>query len=301
MSIPKKSYFFPAEVSPAAGMRVPAWVLLAAPCLLALLVFVALPLGNLLFLSFFKHSTTAIFTGEATISNYVRLADGFYLNLLGRSLRIGVITTLVCIAMGYPLAYFLARCSPRILTLGLFLLVLPLMVSTVIRAFGWIVLLGRQGTINQILQTLGLEGVSLLYTETAVVLALVQYVLPLMVLPLMAAIEKIPLRLEETAVNLGASPMAVFLRLVVPMSMPGLVSGMLLTFTVAISVVVTPALLGGRKVRMFGNEIYDQVLTALNWPFAASLSVMMVALTFIAIALGLVASARLRRWRHVVA
>jgi putative spermidine/putrescine transport system permease protein len=174
-------------------------------------------------------------------------------------------------------------------------------VSTVIRAFGWIVLLGRQGTINQILQAIGLERVSLLYTETAVVLALVQYVLPLMVLPLMAAIEKIPLRLEEAAVNLGASPAAVFFRLIVPMSVPGLVSGMLLTFTVSISVVVTPALLGGRKVRMFGNEIYDQVVTALNWPFAASLSVMMVALTFVAIALGLAASARLRRRRRIIA
>lgn len=297
MSSPAKFSFSIAEAPPAASPRVPGWLWLAAPYLLVLFVFVALPLGNLLFLSFFKHSTTAIFTGEPTLSNYFRLADGFYLNLLGRSLRIGLVTTLVTIALGYPLAYYLARCSPRMFTIGLFLLVLPLMVSTVIRAFGWIVLLGRQGTINQILQAIGLERASLLYTETAVVLALVQYVLPLMVLPLMAAIEKIPLRLEEAAVNLGANPAAVFFKLIAPMSVAGLVSGTLLTFTVAVSVVVTPALLGGRKVRMFGNEIYDQVVTALNWPFAASLSVMMVALTFIAIAFGLVVSARVRRRR----
>jgi ABC-type spermidine/putrescine transport system permease subunit I len=297
MSTQAKFSYSLAEGTDVPPARVPAWAWLAAPYVLVLLVFVALPLGNLLFLSFFKHSTTAIFTGEPTFSNYLRLADSFYLALLGRSLWIGAITTLACIAMGYPLAYFLARSSPNVFTLGLFLLVLPLMVSTVIRAFGWIVLLGRQGTINQLLQAMGLEKVSLLYTETAVVLALIQYVLPLMVLPLMAAIEKIPLRLEEAAVNLGASPAAVFFRLIVPMSVPGLISGMLLTFTVAVSVVVTPALLGGRKVRMFGNEIYDQVVTALNWPFAASLSMMMIALTLVAIALGLAISSRLRRRR----
>jgi putative spermidine/putrescine transport system permease protein len=295
MSTPSKFSNSPAKAPALQPARVPAWAWLAAPYLAVLFVFIALPLGNLVFISFFRHSTTAIFSGEPTLSNYVHLADPFYLTLLGRSLWIGVVTTAVCVAMGYPLAYFLARCSPRMFTLGLFLLVLPLMVSTVIRAFGWIVLLGRQGIINQALQAMGFERASLLYTEAAVVLALTQYVLPLMVLPLMAAIEKIPLRLEEAAINLGASPGAVLFKVVVPMSVPGLVSGMLLTFTVAISVVVTPALLGGRKVRMFGNEIYDQVVTALNWPFAASISVMMIALTFLVIAHGLATSARLRR------
>ncbi|MFI5015693.1 MAG: ABC transporter permease [Hyphomicrobiales bacterium] len=274
------------------------WVWLAGPYALVLFLFLAIPLCNLVVLSLFRYSATSIWTPELTASNYARILDGFYIALTLRSLWIGAITTALCVVLGYPLAYFLARCSPRALSLGLFLLVLPLMVSTVIRAFGWIILLGREGAINSLLRALGIgEPLGMLYSEGSVIVALVQYVLPLMVLPLMAAIERIPLSLEEAAVNLGSSAATVFRRLIFPLSLPGLVSGILLSFTVSISVVVTPALLGGRKVRMFGNEIYDQVVTANNWPFASSLAVMMILLTFLAIALGLAAGARAGRRR----
>ena len=142
---------------------------------------------------------------ELTADNYAKIFDLYHLRLFGRTLRLGLITTVVCAVLGYPLAYWLARARPRLQTLGLFLLIMPLMVSTVIRIFGWIVILGRKGLVNQALVALGLDPVKLLYTETAVVIGLVNIFMPFMVLPLMAAIERIPKSLEEAARNLGAN------------------------------------------------------------------------------------------------
>ena len=139
------------------------------------------------------------FCPELTFDNYRKIFDLYYLRLFGRTLRLGLITTAVCVVLGYPLAYWLARARPRMQAVGLFLLIMPLMVSAVIRVFGWIVILGRKGLVNQVLVALGLEPVKLLYSETAVVIGLVNIFVPFMVLPIMAAIERIPQSLEEAA------------------------------------------------------------------------------------------------------
>jgi putative spermidine/putrescine transport system permease protein len=266
--------------------RVPAWVLLAAPYVIVLFAFLAAPLGNVVLLSFYTHSPDKIWLPVLTLENYRELFSPYFLNITLRTVRLGAIATAFCMVLGYPVAYYLARCSKRALAVGMFILVMPLMVSAVVGAFGWIVILGRRGLLNNALESLGLAGrVEVLYTETAVVIALVHFLLPLMVLPLMASIERISPRLEEVAVNLGAGPLLTFRRVILPLSLPGLLSGALLCFTIAISVVVTPALLGGRSGRMFGNEIYDQVITAYNWPFASSLAVVLVVLIFLAFTL----------------
>src|SRR5215813_5522238 len=147
-----------------------------------------------------------------------------------------------CSATRSPI--FLARARPRVLALGLFLLIMPLMVSTVIRVFGWIVILGRKGLLNQALLALGLEPVKLLYSETAVVIGLVNIFVPFMVLPIMASIERISPSLEEAAQNLGASWYGMFRRVILPLSLPGLISGCLLVYSLSISAFVTPALMG---------------------------------------------------------
>jgi ABC-type spermidine/putrescine transport system permease subunit I len=266
----------------AAKPRPASWLWLGGPYLIFLILFVGVPLGNLAVLSVYTYSPIQIWIPEFTTANYLLVfADAYYVGITIRTLRIAAITTAICIVLGYPLAYFLARCSARVLSIGLFLLVMPLMVSTVIRAFGWIVILGRNGVINSLLEGVGLPfRLDVLHSETAVIIALVQLVMPLMVLPLMASIEKIPLSLEEAASNLGATPATIFRKVLLPLSIAGLVSGSMLCFMVSVSVVVTPALVGGRSGRMLGNEIYDQVLTGLNWPFAASLSMLLVTLTF---------------------
>jgi len=167
----------------------------------------------------------------------------------------------------------------RWLGLCLFLLVTPLMVSSVIRIFGWLVILGRRGLVNAALAAAGFEGVDLLYNVPAVVVGLAELLLPFMVLPLMTAIETIPRSVEEAARNLGATPLQLFRRVLLPLSLPGLVSGSLLVYSVSISALVTPALMGGRKVRMLGNLVYDEVLTSMNWPFASSIAVVLLAFT----------------------
>jgi len=226
-------------------------------------------------------SPTKVVLPELTFANYLKIFDPYYARLFGRTLRLGLVTTAICAVLGYPLAYFLARARPRVLALGLFLLIMPLMVSTVIRVFGWIVILGRKGMVNQALVAVGLEPVKLLYTETAVVIGLVNIFMPFMVLPLMASIERIPPSLEEAAQNLGASWPQMFLRTIMPLSLPGLISGCLLVYSVSISAFVTPALMGSPRERMVGQQIYDEVLVSFNWPSAASLAITLVLFTLL--------------------
>jgi ABC-type spermidine/putrescine transport system permease subunit I len=214
-----------------------------------------------------------------TFDNYCKIADLYYLRLFARTLKLGLITTAICALLGYPLAYWLARTRTRLQAVGLFLLIMPLMVSAVIRVFGWIVILGRKGLVNEALAALGLEPVRLLYTDTAVVIGLVNVFLPFMALPLMAAIERIPPNLEEAAQNLGANWYQMFRRTILPLSLPGLISGSLLVYSISISAFVTPALMGNSRERMAAQQIYDEVLVSFNWPSASSLALTLVLLT----------------------
>lgn len=285
-----------AEPVRAALPRVPGWLWLIGPYLAVLIGVLLLPLANLGALSLFRHDPRTFWIATVTGANYARLLDPYYVDVLVRTLRIGFVTTLACLAVGFPLAYWLARCSRRVLATGLFLIVMPMMVSTVIRSFGWMVLLGRNGVINAASDAIGLgRWLSIMNTEAAVVIALVQICLPLMVLPTMAAIEKIPISLEEAGTNLGAGAFALFRRVILPLAAPGLASGALLVFVVAISVVVTPALMGGRQNRMLGNEIYDQVITAMNWPFASAIAIVLIVIVLALLALSLAAGRVLSR------
>ncbi|HXJ77194.1 MAG TPA: ABC transporter permease [Candidatus Methylomirabilis sp.] len=254
-------------------------VVFVLPGLLVLIVALLGPLALIAGISLMTYSPTKIWLPVFTGANYARLADAYYLGVTWTTVKIGLVTTGVCAVLGWPVAYFLARVRSRWLGLYMFLLVTPLMVSSVIRIFGWLVILGRQGLVNATLRGLGLGTVELLGHAPAVVVGLVELLLPFMVLPLMAAIERVPESLEEAARNLGATSWQVFRRVLLPLSVPGLVSGSLLVYSVAISALVTPALMGGRKVRMLGNLVYDEVLTSMNWPFASSLAVVLLCIT----------------------
>jgi ABC-type spermidine/putrescine transport system permease subunit I len=259
----------------------PVPALLVGPYALFLLVLLIVPFANVAAFSFHTYSPTSILTSELTVDNYRKIFDPYYARLFARTLNLGLITTVICAVLGYPLAYFLARARPRVLTIGLFLLIMPLMVSAVIRVFGWIVILGRKGVINQALTGLGFDPVKLLYTDTAVVIGLVNVFMPFMVLPLMASIERIPSNLEEAARNLGANWHQMFRRTILPLSRPGLISGCLLVYSISISAFVTPALMGSSRGRMVGQQIYDEVLVSFNWPSASSLAVSLVLLTLV--------------------
>jgi ABC-type spermidine/putrescine transport system permease subunit I len=257
----------------------PTWAFLTGPYALVLLFLLLVPFANVAMYSLHPYSPTKVFLPELTLDNYGKIFDLYYARLFGRTLRLGLITTGVCIVLGYPLAYFLARARPRVQTLGLFLLIMPLMVSAVIRVFGWIVILGRKGLVNHALMALGLDPIKLLYNETAVVIGLVNIFVPFMVLPIIASIERIPRSLEEAAQNLGANWYRMFGRVILPLSLPGLISGCLLVYSLSISAFVTPALMGNTRERLTGQQIYDEVLVSFNWPGASSLSLILVLLT----------------------
>ena len=254
-------------------------VALVAPGLSILTLFLFVPLAVIVGLSVLTYSPTKIWLPVLTAVNYAKFFHPYYVGVMWTTIEIGLLTTAACAVLGFPVAYFLARAPARWLGVWLFLLVTPLMVSSVIRIFGWLVLLGRRGLVNATLEMAGLGRVDLLNNVPAVVLGLTELLLPFMVLPLMAAIETIPRSVEEAARNLGASSLQLFWRVLLPLSLPGLVSGSLLVYTVAISALVTPALMGGRKVRMLGNLVYDEVLTSMNWPFAASIAVILLIVT----------------------
>ena len=254
-------------------------VALLSPGLAVLTVFLFVPLAMIVGISVFTYSPTRIWIPLLTTENYGKFFHPYYLGVTWTTMKVGLLTTLVCAVLGYPLAYVLARMRSRWLGLCLFLLVTPLMVSSVIRIFGWLVILGKKGIVNAALGAAGLGGIDLLHNVTAVVIGLTELLLPFMVLPLMASIENIPRAVEEAARNLGANPLQLFRRVLLPLSLPGLASGSLLVYSVSISALVTPALMGGRRVRMLGNLVYDEVLTSMNWPFAASIAVVLLVFT----------------------
>ncbi len=275
--------------------RRPAWLAFVGPYGLYLVILLVVPLANIAAYSVFTYSPAKIVVPELTVANYARLWDPYYATLFLRTVRMALITTVICALLGYPVAYVLARARPTAMAIGLFLLVVPLMVSTVIRVFGWIVILGRNGLLNAVLAPLGVGDLRLLYTETAVVIGLVNIFLPFMVLPLMAAIERIPPSLEEAATNLGAGWLQTFRRVVLPMSAPGLVSGALLVYSVSLSAFVTPVLMGGARMRVIGSQIYDEVLVSFNWPGASALALVAIAVTLVLVYVALRATGRAAR------
>jgi putative spermidine/putrescine transport system permease protein len=271
------------------------WAVFTGPYAIFLLLLLVVPFANVALFSLHPYSPTKIALPELTLDNYLQIAAPYYFRLFGRTLQLSLVCTAICVVFGYPVAYTLARAGPRKQTLGLFLLIMPLMVSAVIRLFGWIVILGRKGLINEALTGLGLDPVRLLYTDTAVVIGLVDTFIPFMVLPLMATIERIPPSLEEAAQNLGANWYQMFRRTILPLSLPGLISGCLLVYSLSLSAFVTPALLGNPRQRMIGQQIYDEVLVSFNWPIASALSLTLVLLTAGVMFLALFATRRAAR------
>ncbi len=249
----------------------PFW--LAVPLGLFFLVFFAVPLVLLLWVSL---------QGEAGVSlvHYTRfLQDGLGPRVLGATLRIGAEVTLFCLLLAYPLA-MVFRAAPGwgkgLITL---IVLLPLLTSVVVRTFAWIVVLGRQGVVNATLQSLGLIDLPLrlLYTEGGLVAALVQVQMPLMFLPLATALGRIDPNLEDASAALGAGIWRTFLRVVVPLSLPGALAGCILTFAAAVTAFITQSLVGGGQLLLMPGFIYQQAITLQNWPFAAAISIIFLA------------------------
>ncbi|MGG5819493.1 ABC transporter permease [Falsiroseomonas sp. HW251] len=213
------------------------------------------------------------------LASYQRfLGDAYYLGVLANSLALGVCVTLVCLALGWPLAFLLARTESRWAGLLLLLTTFPLWVSAVVRSFAWMVLFYRGGTISRLLQGSGLvpPDFQLLGTFSGVVVALAQVLLPIMVLTLYAVIRGIDRDLEHAAMNLGASPGAAMWLVTMRLARGGILAGSLLVFSLSVSAFATPSLVGGARAHFMAVTIYEQTLELLDWPFAAAVAAILV-------------------------
>ncbi len=257
---------------------------LALPLMLFYLLFFIAPL--LLLFAVSLHTDKEM-TAWGLAQYAKTLTDGFGIGVLFDTLRLGVETTLLCLLLGFPLAWLHRSAGPRWQGVIILITVLPLLTSVIVRTFAWIVILGRQGIVNTLLLELGLTEtpLRLLYTHGGLVIALAQVQLPLMVLPLIDALQKLDPNLESASAALGAGRWRSFFRIVLPLSLPGIIAGSVLTFSAAVTAFITQSLVGGGQQLYMPMYIYQQALTLQNWPFAATISVLFMLAVLFCIAL----------------
>ncbi|WP_439868900.1 ABC transporter permease [Pseudomonas syringae] len=248
---------------------------LSAPALALYIGLLVLPLGLTLVLSFnvFDYQV-GVKSDSYTLANYMAVVtDSYFYEIFLRTFWISALVTLLCVLIGVPEAYILSRMGTPWRSIFLILILTPLLISVVVRAFGWSLLLGADGLINQVIQFMGGRPVKLLYTPFAVVIALVHVMLPFMIIPVWTSLQKLDPTAEQAALSLGASQAKVMRLIVLPQAMPGVLSGSLIVFGLAASSFAIPGLLGGRRLKMVATVIYDQYLSELNWPMGATLAV----------------------------
>ncbi|MFM5429458.1 spermidine/putrescine ABC transporter permease PotB [Aeromonas veronii] len=245
-----------------------------------LTLFVFLPNLMIIGVSFLTRDESELIAPLFTLSNYGRLLDPLYFEVLLHSLWLALLATSICLLVGYPFAWLLAHLPARIRPLLLFLVVVPFWTNSLIRTYALKVLLGTRGLINGWLLDLGLieRPLQMMYTEVAVIIGLVYVLLPFMVLPLYSSIEKLDGRLLEAARDLGANGWQRLVRIILPLTLPGIIAGCLLVFLPAMGMFYVSDLLGGAKHLLIGNLIKTQFLNSRDWPFGAAISVMLTVL-----------------------
>jgi len=251
--------------------------LLSTPAMALFACLLILPLCLTLALSFNVFDYQLGVKNDAyTLSHYIDLfSDSYFYEIFFRTFWISALVTLLCVLIGVPEAYILSRMGTPWRSIFLILILTPLLISVVVRAFGWSLLLGADGLINQAIQALGGRPVKLLYTPFAVVIALVHVMLPFMIIPIWTSLQKLDPAAEQAALSLGASQAKVMRLVVLPQVMPGVLSGTLIVFGLSASSFAIPGLLGGRRLKMVATVVYDQYLSELNWPMGATLAVVL--------------------------
>ena len=256
--------------------------LMALPAYAYLVLFFAVPLIIVIVYSF---ATRNRFGGTDlsgwNLDSYAKLGEPIVRDILFRSVWLALLTTVICLVIAYPFAYFLSTRSPAIRNVMLVFVMIPFWTNFLVRNYAWRVILGNDGPFTRTTEALGLGEQELLFSQTAVVLGLVYGYLPFMILPLYAAVERIDHGLLEASRDLYASGYQSFRRVLLPLSMPGVIAGSILVFVPSLGAYVTPEILGGAKTTLLGSYIVTQFLTARNWPFGASLSFVLMAIMLV--------------------
>lgn len=255
---------------------------LVLPAGLLVCLLLVVPMAMLLRISLNHYSPTELMQEALSAENYLRaVADPYYQGVMATTMTVALMCTALALILGFPAAYWLARLDSRWKSLAVILTVFPLLVGNVVRAAGWLALLGRDGAVNSLLEWLGIIGepMQLLYTRGAVVVGIIAVVAPYMILTLGAVIEGIPRQVEEAAANLGAGPFTAFRRVVLPLALPGVVAGCVLVFILCMNTYATAVLLGGPQFKMMAPAVYDQFVRGTNWPFGAALAFILLVVT----------------------
>ena len=249
---------------------------LSAPALLLFASLLLLPLAMTAVLSFNVFDYNTGVKNEYTLAHYLAIVtDEYYFTIFWRTFWVAGLTTLICLVIGAPEAYVLSRMRNPWRSIFLLVVLAPLLVSVVVRAFGWSMLLGPQGVLNQGLLFLGMGPVNILYTEAAVIVALVHVMLPFMVIPVWTSLQSLDPEVENAALSLSASHFTTLRRVVLPQVMPGILSGSLSVFGLSASAFAIPGLLGGRRLKMVATVVYDEYLHELNWPLGAAIALLL--------------------------
>ena len=252
---------------------------LVLPSLTLFLLFFVIPIVILISKAFYHNIPGGGIIRTFTLENFLKfVSEPFYYFMLIKTFAISLIVVIISAIIGYPMAYFLARTKSRFKLLFMTVMLMPILVGGVIRAYGWQVILGNVGLINVTLMKLDLidDPIKMMFTTGGVIIALTHVIVVFMILPIMSVIKKIDPALEEAAQDLGANRLKTFFRVTLPLSIPGIAAGSSLAFAVSVSAFVLPELVGGATVGMLGVEAAKQIINMLNWPFGAAISAILV-------------------------
>lgn len=260
---------------------------MVVPTVLWLSFFFVVPLLIVVAVSFASRTPYGQVIFDWTLGNYARFTETLYLSIFLDTLIVALITTVLTILLGYPLAYFIAQLPQKWQQPGLILVMIPFWINFLIRSYAWVIILRTQGVLNTILLKFGLieQPLQMLYNEVAVMLGMVYALLPFMVLPIYVSIEQLDHRLLEAASDLGASPFTAFRKITLPLTMPGIAAGTILVFISSLGMFVVPDVMGGAKSALIGNLIQNQFLSARDWPFGGALSIVLALLSLVLIVL----------------
>lgn len=262
------------------------WVFIL-PIIIYTTLLIALPILYIAVISIFKSDSYGGMINTITLQNYIELFDMVYLKVFLQSALIAIVTTLICVLISYPFVLAISHKSKKIQQVLMTLVMVPFLTNSLIRMYGWIVLLRKSGVINQLLLGTGIieEPLSLMYNTFGIIVGMVYTLLPFMILPLHSSVSTIDKSLLEASSDLGASKWKIFKNIILPQTIPGLFNGALMVFTPALGYFFIVDILGGGKIMILGNLIKNQFLTARNWPFGAAISVFLILITYLLISL----------------
>ena len=237
-------------------------------------LFALLPFGLIVVTSFMSHSESQLITQPTNLLNYQQLFNSTYIRIFEKSFLIAGLTTIFCLLMGYPFAYIIARMQSHWKNLLILLVIIPFWTSSLIRSYALIALIKAKGILNSLLIAAGIidQPLSILFTNYAVIIGLVYNLLPFMILPIMTNIERLDNRLVDAAYDLGANKLTTFRKIIIPLTLPGIIAGSIMVFLPAMTLFYISDILGGAKSMLLGNLIQNQFLVAQNWPLGSAIS-----------------------------